>query len=322
MFFPTSGHIGFDLIQQSTEYPPLEIVQQMIIYETHLRLSKSIQQIMDEYRDDEAAVTYVHDLIQQHVVELFGYQDLNALRTALHRFPDDPIVKSAFYGIKKSDWYCPLKNKKKNALILIVLVKNNQITQGLVTRGQAMRDVQLYTIDGKAESLFTKFSNEQPLIIIAGSTSWPPFRANAERMKFVFIFVFWHGNENLNCDFHIYSALVRSHRPEKIRFLAVYIAEAHARDQWPVGETISCVDQPRTLEERLVNARNFRDSFHFEMEMLVDNMNNDFHHTYGAWPFRFFIVNHGILVFKAEPNKDNFAYDFNQIYQWIESTNV
>ena len=42
--------------------------------------------------------SFVHDLIQQHVVEYFGYRDVNALRTALFRFPDDPVVQAAFYG--------------------------------------------------------------------------------------------------------------------------------------------------------------------------------------------------------------------------------
>jgi hypothetical protein len=40
----------------------------------------------------------VHNLIQQHVVEHFGYRDVNALRTALFRFPDDPVIQAAFYG--------------------------------------------------------------------------------------------------------------------------------------------------------------------------------------------------------------------------------
>lgn len=57
MFFPTSGHMGFDLVKVSGELPPLEIVQQMILYETRLRLSDSIQEIMDEYHTNEAAVT-------------------------------------------------------------------------------------------------------------------------------------------------------------------------------------------------------------------------------------------------------------------------
>lgn len=40
----------------------------------------------------------VLDLIQQHVVEHFGYSHVNALRSALSRFPDDPVIKDAFYS--------------------------------------------------------------------------------------------------------------------------------------------------------------------------------------------------------------------------------
>ncbi|CAF3213464.1 unnamed protein product [Rotaria sp. Silwood2] len=98
MFFPTSGHVGFHTIKLSDELPPIEALREIIIYETRLRLSDSIQELMDLYHTDENAVTLVHDLIQQHVVEHFGYQDVNALRTALHRFPDDPVVQAVFYG--------------------------------------------------------------------------------------------------------------------------------------------------------------------------------------------------------------------------------
>ena len=38
------------------------------------------------------------DSIQQHVVERYGYGHVNALRTAVARFPDDPVVNEAFYG--------------------------------------------------------------------------------------------------------------------------------------------------------------------------------------------------------------------------------
>jgi hypothetical protein len=147
MFFPTSGHIGFDTIKSSDELPPIEIIREMILYETRLRLSDSIQALMDENHTDGTAVTFVHDLIQQHVVQHFGYQDVNALRTALFRFPDDPVVQGAFY------------------------VKHNKITQGLVSQGQDARDVNLYTIDGHSTTLFSQITAGQPLIILAGSTS-------------------------------------------------------------------------------------------------------------------------------------------------------
>ncbi|CAF4899588.1 unnamed protein product, partial [Rotaria sp. Silwood1] len=50
---------------------------------------------------DQSVLAPDHKLredIYQHVVEHFGYHHVNALRTALYRFPDDPIIKEAFYG--------------------------------------------------------------------------------------------------------------------------------------------------------------------------------------------------------------------------------
>ena len=43
----------------------------------------------------------VLDFIQQHVVEYFGYSHVNALRTAISRFPDDPVINEVFYGLYK-----------------------------------------------------------------------------------------------------------------------------------------------------------------------------------------------------------------------------
>jgi hypothetical protein len=99
--------------------------------------------------------------------------------------------------------------------------------------------------------------------------------------------------------------------------LAVYIAEAHARDEWPVGKTISCVDQPTILTQRLENARQFKMNFNLEMPMLVDNMDNTFHATYGSWPFRFYIIYNGKLALKAEPDQANFAYNIDELDNWI-----
>ena len=57
MFFPTSGHMGFELIKTSDEFPPIETIREMIDYETRIRLSEPLQELMDMYCKDEAAVT-------------------------------------------------------------------------------------------------------------------------------------------------------------------------------------------------------------------------------------------------------------------------
>ncbi|CAF1030083.1 unnamed protein product [Rotaria sordida] len=121
----------------------------MIAYETNIRLSEPIQELMDSYHKDEAALRLILDLIQQHVVEHFGYHHVNALRTALYRFPDDPAVKSAFY------------------------VKHNKVTQGLINQGQCVRDVELYTTEadlhsGRLPSELTRyFARMRPMACVS-----------------------------------------------------------------------------------------------------------------------------------------------------------
>ncbi|UJR21523.1 hypothetical protein I4U23_024608 [Adineta vaga] len=145
MFFPTSGRLGFDTVKSSTELPPIEILREMILYETRLRLSDSIQNLMDEYHTNEADAVLIVNLLQKHVVEYFGYTDVNILRSAQSRFPDDSVVQETFY------------------------IKHNKVTQGLINQGECARDVNLYTLDGQLTNLFSRINADQPLIIVAGS---------------------------------------------------------------------------------------------------------------------------------------------------------
>jgi hypothetical protein len=57
MMFPTSGHMGFDIIKMSDELPPIETIREMIAYETRLRLSEPIQELMELYHTNESALT-------------------------------------------------------------------------------------------------------------------------------------------------------------------------------------------------------------------------------------------------------------------------
>lgn len=57
MFFPSSGRMGFDMVKVSEELPPVETIRKMILYETQLRLSDEMQNLMDLYSHDEDSVT-------------------------------------------------------------------------------------------------------------------------------------------------------------------------------------------------------------------------------------------------------------------------
>jgi len=91
-----------------------------------------------------------------------------------------------------------------------------------------------------------------------------------------------------------------------LKFLLVYIAEAHAYDEWPVGDHYLLgrkVFQPRFLQERLELAQQFKQDFGYSFEVLVDDPGLDvelhgggggigggFEAVYAAWPTRFYLV--------------------------------
>jgi hypothetical protein len=56
MFFPTSGRMGFEKVCMSDELPPIETLREMIAYETRLRLSEPIQELIESYHTNEAAL--------------------------------------------------------------------------------------------------------------------------------------------------------------------------------------------------------------------------------------------------------------------------
>ncbi|CAF4297452.1 unnamed protein product, partial [Rotaria magnacalcarata] len=48
--------MGFDTIKTSNEFPPIETVREMITYETSIRLSEPIQELVDFYYNDATSL--------------------------------------------------------------------------------------------------------------------------------------------------------------------------------------------------------------------------------------------------------------------------
>jgi len=108
----------------------------------------------------------------------------------------------------------------------------------------------------------------------------------------------------------------------KITFAFVYIAEAHASDEWPVGHSEQ-IRQPRNTPNRLEVARERLADLGVgdEFLCLVDSVEgNYFHETYAVWPFRWFIVDgnnkkeRNILSI-AQPRSS--GYDVKELVAWI-----
>jgi len=73
------------------------------------------------------------------------------------------------------------------------------------------------------------------------------------------------------------------------RFVCVYIMEAHAKDQWPLGK-LSTFDQHKTMDDRIRAAKHFQSEFNYRPEIYVDTMSNEFNNLYCTWPERGFVI--------------------------------
>jgi len=92
-----------------------------------------------------------------------------------------------------------------------------------------------------------------------------------------------------------------------VRFLTIYIVEAHAMDEWPVGDPLK-ISQPLSLAERIGVAREFVREYMYQIPLLVDLIDNNFSENFAAWPIRFYVLEGFQLVFKAQPDHNN-TYD-------------
>ena len=85
---------------------------------------------------------------------------------------------------------------------------------------------------------------------------------------------------------------------DQIRFLFVYVMEAHAKDEWPLGKKRSFIPQHKTIEARMEAAKHYR-AVRMNAELqetdlnvmaasqapfACDSMKNIFYKTFGAWP--------------------------------------
>jgi len=105
----------------------------------------------------------------------------------------------------------------------------------------------------------------------------------------------------------------------QVQFLIVYITDAHSKDEWPIGKnTVSFCNQPKTLEERCVLAQKYKNDNELSVPMAVDRMTNDFDVVFSAWPVRFYVVKENKLVFKAQPDPEQYGYDFDCLGEWLE----
>lgn len=101
----------------------------------------------------------------------------------------------------------------------------------------------------------------------------------------------------------------------------MYIAEAHACNEWPVGHPV-CIRQPQSSEERTAVAQERLAELGIgeEFVRLVDDCTTDaFHKTYACWPFRWYTVQAGSRRLTSIAMPQSSGYDPRQLISWIVS---
>jgi len=120
-----------------------------------------------------------------------------------------------------------------------------------------------------------------------------------------------------------------------VRFVCVYVMEAHATDQWPLGK-ISTIPQHKNFSDRVSAAKILQENFSFRPELYVDTMDNVFNSHYCAWPERGFVVmaknskegnkedekqipKHGIIQHLSLPQLDGSIEWELEVEEWLKN---
>ncbi|CAK9001204.1 DNA annealing helicase and endonuclease ZRANB3 (Annealing helicase 2) (AH2) (Zinc finger Ran-binding domain-containing protein 3) [Includes: DNA annealing helicase ZRANB3 [Durusdinium trenchii] len=92
-----------------------------------------------------------------------------------------------------------------------------------------------------------------------------------------------------------------------IRFLCVYIREAHAMDVWPIdGPQVA---EPKTTEQRLQTALEFKRNCQLSWPMAIDGIEDSFLRHFAPWPFRFYVFRGSRLELKTAPVDGTHQFD-------------
>jgi len=102
-------------------------------------------------------------------------------------------------------------------------------------------------------------------------------------------------------------------------FACVYLSEAHARNQWPVGSSVSEDDAPTTLQDRMKLARKMIKKTGLRIPIVVDDMDDSFGLTYSAWPLRYYVLGaNGDLLYIAQPDPVSRLFEVEDLKCWME----
>jgi len=285
MYHSSSGKHKYDYNYVKTSFTlPKEVLKQVLINEDKLRASPEYQSKYNE-NDNLSWFEQVTTDIQLQALRECGVTDLTnglfVLRNARVEFKDDPEMNQ-----------------------LTVYMREDRSRLGDLRENMPVPNVPLQTLDGETVMLKDYYDSLQrsdfpprPLIIVAGSVSWPPLRQSVPLMNG------W-----------------LSEYSDSVDFLMVYIDEAHASDKWPLGHFVD-IPNHQTIQERTQAAKMLVSNYDFKLPVLLDTMENLFDKNFAVWPERYFIIKDGMVNFIAGPTSE-YGYDRYVLNKMIQTASL
>jgi peroxiredoxin len=153
--------------------------------------------------------------------------------------------------------------------------------------GDPAPDFSLLKLDKSERVRLSELNRAQPVVLIFGSYTWPPFRREAPA---------------LNKLYQQYG--------KQVAFLVVYITEAHPSDVWQMQSNIKdavVFASPKSEEERAFIAGACVRKLGIEFPALLDEFGNSTEQAYTGWPDRIYLIDsHGRVAYKSPPGPFGF----------------
>ncbi len=168
--------------------------------------------------------------------------------------------------------------------------------------GDIAPDFTLTTAADRTQQItLSSFRGKQPVVLVFGSISCPPFRRQLEQVD----------------------GLYREYK-DKAAFFMVYIREAHPDSKILVTpapgstEVLQLFPQTDDVVLRSEHARVCTNTFKLQMPLLVDDKENNVNKAYAGWPIRLAVVDSaGKLVYYGGPGPGGFQP--NDLKDWLRT---
>jgi hypothetical protein len=158
---------------------------------------------------------------------------------------------------------------------------------GRLQNGDPAPNFSLLKLDKNDKIQLSALSSRQPVVLVFGSYTWPPFRREVPA---------------LNKLYEQYGS--------QAAFLIVYILEAHPTDVWQTESNIKekiVFASPKSYEEREFVAGSCVRKLGIKFPAVLDGFDNSVEKAYTGWPDRIYLIDkEGRIAYKSKPGPFGF----------------